>query len=319
VPESFSKRVLRDKVELKDLLLYSIEQPERVLIVSEFSSLLQSGTSAWLFIPTAILLGALHGLEPGHSKTMMAAFIVAIRGTVMQAVLLGLAATLSHTAIVWLLAFAGLYFGDQWEAKGSEPYFQLASAVLILIIASWMLVRTWRLQHQQPHRHPHPHHKTEVEHDHPHAHGHSREHGHPHVSSPSGAGLTAPGYQDPHQQAHAADIQCRFADRQVTTAQIVLFGLTGGLIPCSAAIAVLLMCLQVKQVALGAALVLAFSIGLALTLVLSGAVAALGIRQVSKRWSGFDKFTRRAPYFSGGLIILLGLYVGWHGLVALGY
>ena len=113
MPESFSKRVLRDKVELKDLLLYSIEQPERVLIVSEFSSLLQSGTSAWLFIPTAILLGALHGLEPGHSKTMMAAFIVAIRGTVMQAVLLGLAATLSHTAIVWLLAFAGLYFGDQ--------------------------------------------------------------------------------------------------------------------------------------------------------------------------------------------------------------
>lgn len=69
--------------------------------MTEFSTLLQQGASnAWLFIPSAILLGALHGLEPGHSKTMMAAFIVAIRGTVTQAVLLGVAATLSHTAVV---------------------------------------------------------------------------------------------------------------------------------------------------------------------------------------------------------------------------
>ena len=60
--------------------------------MENFSQLLQSG-NAWIFIPSAILLGALHGLEPGHSKTMMAAFIVAVRGTVGQAVLLGLAET----------------------------------------------------------------------------------------------------------------------------------------------------------------------------------------------------------------------------------
>ncbi len=63
--------------------------------MNDFTSLLQQG-NAWLFIPSAILLGALHGLEPGHSKTMMAAFIVAVRGTLKQAVLLGLAATVSH-------------------------------------------------------------------------------------------------------------------------------------------------------------------------------------------------------------------------------
>ncbi|EPM87607.1 membrane protein, partial [Pseudomonas syringae pv. actinidiae ICMP 18804] len=51
----------------------------------DFAELLQQGGShAWLFFPSAILLGALHGLEPGHSKTMMAAFIVAIRGSVKQ-------------------------------------------------------------------------------------------------------------------------------------------------------------------------------------------------------------------------------------------
>lgn len=59
--------------------------------MTDFSTLLQQGVAnAWLFIPSAILLGALHGLEPGHSKTMMAAFIVAIRGTVKQAYYWGL-------------------------------------------------------------------------------------------------------------------------------------------------------------------------------------------------------------------------------------
>ena len=68
--------------------------------MTPFADLLAQGTAhAWLFIPSAIVLGALHGLEPGHSKTMMAAFIIAVRGTVRQAVLLGLCATLSHTPV----------------------------------------------------------------------------------------------------------------------------------------------------------------------------------------------------------------------------
>ena len=91
--------------------------------MNDLSSLLQQGgASAWLFLPSAVALGALHGLEPGHSKTVMAAFIIAVRGTVAQAVLLGLAATLSHTAVVWVVAMGGLYFGQRWSAATSEPY-----------------------------------------------------------------------------------------------------------------------------------------------------------------------------------------------------
>lgn len=99
--------------------------------MTDFAALLSQGTtSAWLFIPSAILLGALHGLEPGHSKTMMAAFIVAIRGTVKQAVMLGLAATLSHTLIVWLIALGGMYISRKLTADTSDPWFQLISAIM---------------------------------------------------------------------------------------------------------------------------------------------------------------------------------------------
>jgi len=116
---------------------------------------------------------------------------------------------------------------------------------------------------------------------------------------------------------HAEQIQRRFAGRHVTTGQIILFGLTGGLIPCPASITVLLLCLQLKKIALGATLVLGFSIGLALTMVASGVIAAIGVKHLSKRVEGEGRLgaiAANAPYLSAGLMLLVGCYVGWQGL-----
>ena len=384
-----------------------------------FAELLSQGSAhAWLFIPSAILLGALHGLEPGHSKTMMAAFIVAIRGTVTQAVLLGIAATISHTAVVWGIAFAGLYLWRGIDAETVEPYFQLASAAIIIAIALWMLWRTWQDQKMGKAAAGHSHDGHHGSHDHGvHGHHHAHEHhghgeevrridtghgvvwleifeegvppvfrlrterghawqaadvkitterpdgsvqvfafadrgdyleslteipephefmarlslghgnhshaydlsfvegdGHDHMHEElRGLDVATDGYQDAHELAHANDIRRRFADRKVTTWQIVLFGLTGGLIPCPAAITVLLLCLQLKEFTLGFILVLCFSIGLAITLVTVGAIAALSVRHATKRWSWFSTLARRAPYVSSLLIIAVGIYIGIHG------
>lgn len=288
----------------------------------------------------------------------------------------------------------------------TEPYFQLASAAIIVSIALWMLWRTWRgeqmwrfEQDHDHHDHDHHHHDDEtrrIDTGHgrvelsifekgapprwrlkvlsghswqagevvlqttradgrmrrfafadqggylesvdaipePHefsvrlslGHGnHSHdydldfhEHGHDHAHAElEGLELSLEGYQDAHERAHANDIRKRFTNRTVTTGQIILFGLTGGLIPCPAAITVLLLCLQVKEVALGAVLVLCFSIGLALTLVSVGAAAAIGARQASNRWPWLGTVARRAPYLSSLLIIGVGIYVGVHGWMGL--
>jgi len=87
--------------------------------------------------------------------------------------------------------------------------------------------------------------------------------------------------------------------------------------PGPAAITVLLLCLQVKEVTLGAVLVLCFSIGLAITLVTVGAAAAIGARQASNRWPWLGAVARRAPYLSSLLIIGVGVYVGFHGWIGL--
>lgn len=374
-----------------------------------FADLLQQGAAhAWLFIPSAVLLGALHGLEPGHSKTMMAAFIIAVRGTVRQAVLLGLCATFSHTLIVWIIALGGLYLWRGLAPETIEPWLQLASGAIVILMGGWMLWRTRREQRLAAsgpfhHDHDHGHHHHGHEHDHHHAHDEARridtghgvarleiyEHGVPprfrlasegghgwpadavsleteradgerqcfrfrsregglesveeipephefmarlklghgdHVHAydvafyepghepPGVAGLAFGGeFQDAHELAHANDIRRRFAGRDVTTAQIAIFGLTGGLIPCPGAITVLLLCLQLKAFTLGAAVVLAFSVGLAATMVASGVLAALSVKHVSKRFSGFGELVRKAPYVSGAVILLIGLFLGVSG------
>ncbi|EAB7162644.1 nickel/cobalt efflux protein RcnA [Salmonella enterica subsp. enterica] len=278
--------------------------------MGEFSTLLQQG-NGWFFIPSAILLGILHGLEPGHSKTMMAAFIIAIKGTVKQAVMLGLAATLSHTAIVWLIALGGMYLSRAFTAQSVEPWLQLISAIIILSTACWMFWRTWRGEQQWlagNHHHDHHH-----DHHHNHHHDHDHDHGHDHHGHIHPEGATSKAYQDAHERAHAADIQRRFDGKTVTNGQILLFGLTGGLIPCPAAITVLLICIQLKAFTLGATMVLSFSLGLALTLVTVGVGAAISVQQAAKRWSGFSTLARRAPYFSSILIGLVGVYMGIHG------
>ena len=278
----------------------------------------QGAATAWLYLPTAVLLGALHGLEPGHSKTMMAAFIIAVRGTVAQAVLLGLCATLSHTLIVWVVALGGMYLWQGVDAETFEPYLQVASAVLIIGIALWMLWRTRREQHAA-HVHSHDHGHAHA-HDHHHGHGHDHSHGHAPYATRADRreiDLASDESLDSHALEHAKDIRRRFANRNVTTGQIVMFGLTGGLVPCGAAVTVLLLCLQTGRFVLGVALVLCFSIGLALTLVTVGAAAAFGAQHAAKRVPWFGTLATTAPYLSSVLILALGVYVGYEGITAL--
>jgi len=256
--------------------------------MNTLSAALAQDAFSWFFIPSALALGALHGLEPGHSKTMMAAFIVTIRGTARQAILLALAATFSHTAVVWIVAMGGLAFGQTWLSPASEPYFELASAVLVIAVGLWMLLR--RLSADR-HTHAHDHH------DH-HAHDHHDHHAHD------------------HQAAHGLDLE-RLHNQTVTTGQIVVFGLTGGLIPCPAAITVLLLCLQTHRLWTGALLALCFSVGLAMTLMAAGLAAAYGLGQVTRRLPRLESLLARAPYAVSLITLAMGCYLGaaaWRSL-----
>lgn len=260
-----------------------------------------------LILAAGLLLGALHGLEPGHSKTMMAAFIIAARGTVGQAILLGLSAAVSHSIVVWILALLALRYGEALISEEWAPAFSLASGVLVIGVAIWIALRTWHTRRATPRdRVSASDHAAETGEPGHHRHDHRHDHGHDdHAHAPA----------DAHARAHAAAMENRFAGGRTTTWQTILFGLSGGLIPCAAAIPLLILCLHLGKFWLGVGLVAAFSAGLAATLVAAGIAAAVGARYVSRRRSHrLDGLFRRAPYLSAAIIALIGIGVLYSAL-----
>jgi nickel/cobalt exporter len=283
----------------------------------------QAVSNPWLFLAAALLLGAFHGLEPGHSKGIMTAFIIGTRGSYFQAVVLALCATLSHTAIVWILAWPASYGGALWSGLAFSPYLNLISGVVILALAYWMLRRFNRSNHDHAHSHgnhhghihPHSHDEDHAHsHDeHPHEHGHGPGHAHEHspqtTVSSEALSVAIAMEEDEHARHHMQEIAGKFSGHDVSTAQVAVFGLSTGLAPCSAAIVILITCFRLHQPWLGLGLVTAFSLGLGLTLTSVALLASWGVRTIGARTEGFQEFVRKAPFLSALVTAAIGIYL----------
>lgn len=311
-------------------------------------NIIQTGIgNPWLLLPLAMLLGALHALEPGHSKSMMAAFIVAVQGTTRQAVLLGLAATVGHTIVVWALALLAWRIVDNSVLEKAEPWLLLIGGALLVWLA-WRIIsrlrpalRTHSIEHSHARHsnhhgeggHTHDHsarshakaahspaesHAHGAAHPHLHRHGNDHSHGHTHISGhdhPARHHDDGTMDDDAHAAYHEAKIKNRFAGRTgVTDREVAWFGFTGGLLPCPAAFAVLLACLHLKAYGLGVVMVAAFSIGLAAMLVAVGVAAVWGANALTSRLSIFSRLATWAPYVSAGIVLVIGLVTMVQGL-----
>ena len=103
------------------------------------------GTGLLLFtLATAMVLGAFHALEPGHGKTVVAAYLVGSRGTAWHAVLLGLAVTVSHTAGVFLLGAVTLYASRYVMPDRLYPWLGAISGLAIAGVGLALLRQRWR-------------------------------------------------------------------------------------------------------------------------------------------------------------------------------
>ncbi len=135
-------------------------------------------------LAVAVALGAFHALEPGHGKTLVAAYLVGSRGTVKHAVLLGLIVTTAHTAGVYLLGAITLYASKYIVPERLYPWLGAISGVMIAALGLILLVRRYQgrngLLGQSHHHHGAHDHAAHVHHhDHgpDHAHGHHHHHG----------------------------------------------------------------------------------------------------------------------------------------------
>lgn len=214
----------------------------------------------------AMILGAFHALEPGHGKTLVAAYLVGSHGTAWHALLLGLIVTASHTAGVYLLGAATLYLSKYVLPEQLYPWMGLFSGIAIAAIGLIMFLR--RVRGTSNHSHPHPH---------------------------FGGGSEA-----------------------VSNRQLLALGITGGLVPCPAALVVLLGAISLGRVGFGLLLIVAFSLGLATVLVFIGLVMVHAGRLMTGLREDYSRVVHWLPLISSSIIIILGVIMAVQGLVRSG-
>lgn len=235
-------------------------------------------------------LGAFHALEPGHGKTVVAAYLVGSRGTAWHALFLGLIVTASHTAGVYLLGAVTLYASRFMLPDRLYPWLGVISGLTIAGLGFVLFLRRYARE-TEPHLHPHPH-----AHD-----GHAHD---PH----RGAGHAHGGHRH-HTHGASGTVSIR---------ELLALGLTGGIIPCPAALVVLLSALTLRRVGFGFLLIAAFSVGLAAVLIAIGLLMVYARRVMSRFQGEGPLITRWLPLSSAAVITLLGMAIAAQSLVTAG-
>ena len=252
-----------------------------------------------LALAVAIGLGALHALEPGHGKTVVAAYLVGTRGTPRHALYLGLIVTATHTAGVYLLGAVTLYLSHYVVPERLYPWLAGISGLLITSLGCGLFLRRY-VGASQAHTHLHSHaHKPSHLYTHAHAHHHATiYHDHP----------------APHEVSHAQPP----GEETMSSRALLALGVTGGIVPCPAALVVLLSAIALQRVGFGLLLIVAFSVGLAGVLMTLG-LLMVSARQVIARVQGEGRLmTRWLPLTSAAVITVFGLVMIAQALITAG-
>lgn len=259
-----------------------------------------------LMLAFAFGVGAAHALEPGHGKTVVAAYLVGSRGRTLDAVILGSVVTFTHTFSVYILAIASTVAAAYLVPNQVEHWLAISSGLLVVAVGLWMIyVRTKYGPPMHTHNHGGHSHRAQA-HDHSRIHGaespeHSdadHDHPHPHPHSHPVAQLDGP--------SAAAAGAARGNAGNVGLGSLVALGVSGGIVPCPAALALIPAAVGLGTVAKGLGLVISFSLGLALVLMAFG-IITLKAAGFASGWLERGNWTRRISIASAYFITLLGL------------
>ncbi|MFG2678911.1 nickel transporter [Streptomyces sp. NPDC048392] len=218
---------------------------------------------AGLALLVAVALGAAHALAPGHGKTLMAATAAARGGGAGLKDVLPMAASVTVTHTLGVVALGLLVTAGSAAAPSVVAWLGVAGGVLVTLAGASLVRRALRGRGQAlAPGHAHGRH---------HGHGHDHDHNRPHDHGP-------------HTHVHPT---------APTLRGTILLGFAGGLVPSPSAVVVLVGAAALGQAWFGLLLVVAYGVGLALTLTAAGvAVVRLG--------RGVNRLLRRRPRWTSG-------------------
>ena len=108
-------------------------------------------------VALAFGFGAVHGLSPGHGKTLVSAYLIGTKGTATQAVLLGVMTTIAHTLTVFVLGAIALLAAQVLDPEQFYPIMGAASGAIVCWVGINLLRRQQGDHSHDDHDHDHHH------------------------------------------------------------------------------------------------------------------------------------------------------------------
>ena len=250
----------------------------------------------------ALLLGAVHALSPGHGKTIVGAYLIGSRGTPRHALFLGLTVTITHTLGVFALGFATLYASRYVVPERLFPILSLISAALVLVMGAVLLIQRGRIARQAPAEANFARLKTFK--------FVGSEATVPVVArrlifAPASSCIDATMHSHDGGPMHS-HLPPGASGEKITWRSLLTLGISGGLVPCPSAMVLLLAAVSLNKTAYGMLLVVAFSVGLAITLTLVG-LAFLYARNRFRGPGAGNRWAQLLPVASACTIMVLGI------------
>ena len=258
---------------------------------SPFSSLVDNHGIVLVLLgfALAVAFGAWHALLPGHGKTLMAAYMVGSEAKVRQAVAVGSAVAIMHTASVLALGLLVISLEQTFRPETLYPWLGLLSGVVAIGLGAYLLIgrlSAWSEARQVR------------AHDRSHAAGHDHVHDHHHAADVEDAD---------HGHAHALPAGVSLTSRR----GLLALALAGGILPSPSALIVMLGAINAHRVGYGLGLIIAFSLGLALALIVVSLGALRARAAMAQRLSSF--WGRLVPVLSASAIVGVGLFLAVRG------
>lgn len=256
-----------------------------------------------LAVLMAVALGAGHALIPGHGKTVMAAYLAGRQGRPRDALVVGATVTVTHTVGVLVVGLL-LTVLSAFTGEAVLAWLGLASGLLITVVGAGLLRSAWHT------------HRTG---EHP-AHGH----GHGHFGGVPEAPVREHAPVPVREGSRVAVLERRIQEAPAAPAPrsrrgLVGLGVAGGLVPSPSALVVLLGAIGLGRTWFGIALILAYGVGMAGTLTLTGLLLVRIAGRLGRLAAGGNGTAARLssllPVGTAVVVMLLGLGLTVRSLV----
>ncbi len=230
-------------------------------------------------------LGTLHALSPGHGKTVVGAYLVGSKGTIRHAIFLGLTVTVTHTLGVFALGFITLFAAHYILPEKIMPYLSFISGLIVLIMGISLFTQRLKTALGK---------KTESETDLAHEHEFEAN------------------AENDFTHTHGGSTHSHLPPKTVSWRSLLALGISGGLLPCPSALVLMLSAISGNRIGYGLVLTLAFSLGLAATLVVIGLIFLHAGKFLDRPGLSANPLVKMLPVFSALIIACVGAAICYY-------